>query len=52
MYIIDGLIGDPDTVSLRSALKENGVERSDFYFRHSGGLIRESKTDGSEAFKK
>lgn len=52
MYIVAGLIGDPDTVSLRSALKENGVERDDFYFRHSGGLIRESKTDKSESFEK
>jgi hypothetical protein len=33
-------------------LKVAGVARTDFYFRHSGGLIRESKSDGSEDFEK
>jgi hypothetical protein len=39
-YIEEGLI-EGNTISLRSALIENGDERENFFWRHKNGLLRE-----------
>jgi len=39
-YVEDGLMGD-NNISFRSAMIENENERTDFYWRHSNGIIRE-----------
>lgn len=48
--LVDGLVGDVDTVSLRSTLVIDGEVRENFYWRHSSYVVREMENDGTDLF--